>query len=252
MEALRTYRADMHIHTCLSPCGDLDMSPRGIVAAALAANLDIIAVCDHNTAENVAATIRAAERDGQGLRVLAGMEVCSLEEVHVLALFESCEQALDFQTLVYDGLPNRTNRPDIFGEQVVANEDDEVEAFVDRLLIAAIDLNLSAVVEAIHERHGLAVASHVDRPAFGLFSQLGFLPPGLPLDGVEISARCDLFTLLNRRPELADKAILRNSDAHFIEDVGKGYTEFDLMGPTLEEIAMALKGEGGRCIRRLS
>ena len=242
----------MHIHTCLSPCGDLDMSPRGIVAAAGQMNLDLIAVCDHNTAENTAAAFRAAERKGGRPRVLAGMEICTVEEVHVLALFDTCEQALDMQKLVYGHLPKRTNRPEIFGEQVIANEDDEVEGFVDRLLIAATGLDITFVVSAVHERGGLAVASHVDRPAYGLYSQLGFLPPGLALDGLEISARCDVEPFIRRHPELRNKALLRGSDAHFINEIGQGWTEFNLADLSVKEIVMALQGLEDRSIGRIS
>ncbi|MEW6262805.1 MAG: PHP-associated domain-containing protein [Thermodesulfobacteriota bacterium] len=242
------FRADLHVHTCLSPCGDLDMSPRGVVEAAAAGRLDIIAVCDHNTAENVAATRRASERRGGRPWVLAGLEVCTAEEVHLLALFEEPETALEMQAVVYNHLPPKTNRPEIFGEQVVANEDDEVEGFNDRLLIAATDLELAAVVAEIHALGGLALASHVDREAFGLLGQLGFIPPGLALDGLEVSPRCDWPDFLARHPELAGWPIVRSSDAHFLPDLGSAWTEFLLAEPSLEEIALALKSAGGRKI----
>jgi PHP family Zn ribbon phosphoesterase len=249
---VQTYRADLHIHTCLSPCGDLDMSPRNIVAAADRMNLDLIAVCDHNTAENLAATFRAAKRTGGRPKVLAGMEICTVEEVHVLALFDTCEQALDMQKLVFGHLPAGTNRPEIFGEQVIANEDDEVEGFVDRLLISATGLDINSVVKAVHERGGLAVASHVDRPAYGLYSQLGFLPPDLELDALEISTRCDVEAFIGRHPELRNKAILRGSDAHFPQEIGLGWTEFIMADLTIKEISLALRGLENRSIGRIS
>jgi len=226
------------------------MSPRGIVEAALAKNLDIIAICDHNTAENVAAAFRAAERIGR-LKVLAGLEVSSAEEVHVLTLFDSPETAEDMQALVYDHLPPRTNRPEVFGEQVMANEDDEVEGFNERLLIGATDLDLNTVVEEAHKRGGLAIASHVDRQSFSLLGQLGFVPEGLALDGFEISAFADLEQILSQYPELANRPILKNSDAHFVDDIGSAFTEFYLAKPDLAEIKMALKNENGRTINKI-
>ncbi|MBW1711718.1 MAG: PHP domain-containing protein [Deltaproteobacteria bacterium] len=248
---LSTFKADLHLHTCLSPCGDLDCSPRGVVEAALKRGLSLIAVCDHNTAENVEATFRAAKRAG-GPVVVAGMEVCSQEEVHILALFERPDEALEMQTLVYAHLPPRTNRPEVFGEQVQANEDDEVEGFNERLLIAATDLGLAAVVDAIHQRHGLAVPSHIDREAYGLLGQLGFIPPDLKADALEVSGRADLKKLTSLHPELAGWPLIRSSDAHFIEDVGSAWTEFLLARASLDEIRLALAGQDGRKIIGLS
>ncbi len=240
------------MHTCLSPCGDLDMSPRGIVDTARAKGLDLIAVCDHNTAENIVAVKNASRMQSGHPHVLSGLEVCTLEEVHVLALFETPEDALKMQALVYDHLPPRSNRPDIFGEQVVANEYDEVEGFNDRLLIGATELELDRVVSFIHQYGGLALAAHVDRESFGLLGQLGFFPPDLDVDGLEISRRCDLEALLNLYPELSSKPIIRSSDAHDPSDIGAVWTEFLLEAPSLKELALALAGDRERKILRIS
>ena len=248
---LRRYRADLHIHTCLSPCGNLDMSPKDIVAAAMETDLDIIAICDHNSAENVAAACRASKRAGGAVRVLPGMEVCTEEEVHVLALFDRVEAVLKLQDLVYRHMAPGHNRPDIFGEQVVVNEDDEVEGFNPRLLINAARLDLRAMTEAVHDLKGLAVAAHVDREAYGLLGQLGFVPEDLPLDALEVSRICDTDYLSGAFPGLLLWPILRNSDAHVIEDVGSAWTEFILEEPTVFEIGLALKGARGRRIRAL-
>ncbi len=244
---LADFKADLHIHTCLSPCGELEMSPRAVVRAASRLGLNIIAVTDHNSAENVAAARRAAERAG-GPKVLAGMEVCTAEEVHLLALFETPAEAEAMMDFVYGRLPPRTNRPEVFGEQIAANEFDEVEGFNDRLLIGATELELTAAVEAIHRRGGLAIASHVDKEAFSLIGQLGFVPPGLDLDGLEVSPNSSPAELRTRRPDLADWPIITGSDAHQLDQLGTVYTVFKLAAPTLAEIALALKGKGGRRI----
>jgi PHP family Zn ribbon phosphoesterase len=248
---LTTYRADLHLHTCLSPCGDLDMSPRGVVEAAAAAGLDIIAVTDHNSAENAAAVVRAAA-GREGPAVLCGMEVTSAEEVHVLTLFDDPETALAMQEILYQNFPAKTNRPDIFGEQVVANEFDEVEGFNERLLIGASLLELNDVVGRCHDLGGLAVAAHVDRPSFSLIGQLGFIPPDLEVDAFEISARADEADLIRRFPALAGRPRLRGSDAHFPKDIGSAWTEFVLNGPNLEEIRLALLGREGRMVSEKS
>ncbi|MBU1740578.1 MAG: PHP domain-containing protein [Proteobacteria bacterium] len=242
---LATYRADLHVHTCLSPCGDLDMSPRGVVEAALAAGLDLIAVTDHNSAENVAATVRAAAGRG-GPTVLCGLEVATSEEVHLLTLFSDPKPALAMQDLVYANFPAKTNRPEIFGDQVVANEFDEVEGFNDRLLIGAGYLDLSAAVRACHSLGGLAVAAHVDRPSFSLLGQLGFVPPDLALDAFEVSPRGDEAELARRFPDLAGRPLIRGSDAHFLQDIGSAWTEFRLNHPDLDEIRLALRARDGR------
>ncbi|MBU2548988.1 MAG: PHP domain-containing protein [Proteobacteria bacterium] len=248
---LHRLRADLHLHTCLSPCGDLDMSPRGVVRAALNRGLDLIAICDHNSAENTAATVRAARRTGRRIRVLSGMEICTSEEVHLLALFETPDRALEMQALVYSRLPARTNRPEVFGDQIVANEDDEVEGFNDRLLIAAADLDLASAVRAVHELGGLAIASHVDREAYGLIRQLGFIPASLDLDAVEISKQSDPEVLLARHPGLAAYPRVRNSDAHYISDVGSAWTEFLVQNPSLAELALAFRERQGRRLLRV-
>ena len=131
---MKYFKADLHIHTCLSPCGDWEMTPSGIIRQASRQDLDMIAICDHNTAENVAATMRAGMK--AGIRVLAGMEVCSKEEVHLLGIFDRADQALALQTAVYNNLEGE-NRPDVFGFQVIANENNEALGENPRRLIGA-------------------------------------------------------------------------------------------------------------------
>ena len=225
------------------------MSPRQVVEVALSKELNIIAVCDHNTVDNVAASQRAAFLTGGDLTVLPGMEICTSEDVHLLALFDSLDQALAMQNLVYSRMNGRSNRPDIFGEQPAVNEFDEVEFFNDRLLIEAVNLGLSEAVNAIHSLGGLAAASHVDRESYSLLGTLGFIPPDLGLDALEASPGCDLPELLARRPELKGWPLIRSSDAHFLNEIGAVWTDFWLRKPSASEILMALKGTDGRGLR---
>ncbi len=243
--SLRYFKADLHIHTCLSPCSEWEMSPRKIVKKSIEKNLDIIAICDHNSAENV----RAAKRSGeaQGLNVLPGMEICSREEVHMLALFDDVEQALTMQEYVYAHLVGE-NRPEVFGYQVIANENDEVLGEVSRLLIGATELSLHDIVVKIHNLDGICIASHVDRPSFGIINQLGFIPPDLLIDGVEVSFRLPLGEARKKLPGMMNLPCISSSDAHFPDDIGKTKTVFVLAEPTLEEIRLALKGNNGRRI----
>ena len=212
------------------------MSPSAVARQARARGRDLIAVCYHNSAENVEAVSRAAEK--VNLAVIGGMEITSREEVHVLGLFDDDGRLSAAQSVVYDHLPGE-NDPDTFGEQTVMDVEDNVIGNNPRLLIGATDLTLEEVVRTVHAFDGLAIASHVDRPSFSVLSQLGFIPEGLGLDGVEVCA--------GPAPSLpADLPVIRSSDAHRPDDIGARHTCFLIERPTKSEIGMALKRVGGR------
>jgi hypothetical protein len=166
--AFRRFRADLHVHSCLSPCGDLEIFPRRIVERALESGLDIIALTDHNTAENAAAAVRAAE--GTRLTVLPGMEIASAEEVHVLGLFESMDDILPVQKEVFRSLPDVPAGARFVEDQVIVDAEDGVTGFSPRFLLAATRLDVREVVDLIHRCGGLAIAAHVDRPSFSVIS----------------------------------------------------------------------------------
>ena len=243
--SLRYFSADLHIHTCLSPCSDWEMSPKKIVAKSIDKKLDIIAICDHNSAENVQAALGLGEK--LGLCVLPGMEICSREEVHILGIFGAVEQALAMQEFVYAHLPGE-NQAELFGYQVIVNEKDEVRGEVSRLLIGASRLSLQDIVVKIHKLGGLSIASHVDRPSFGIIGQLGFIPTDLALDGLEVSYRVPLNEVRKKIPGVMNLPCISSSDAHFPDDIGKVKTVFVLAAPTIEEIRLALNGQQGRRI----
>jgi len=219
------------------------MSPKKIIEKSLEKSLDIIGICDHNSAENVEAVIKAGT--GKGIRILPGMEICSKEEVHILSIFETSKQALLMQEFVYDHLPGK-NSPERFGYQIVADENDEVAGENERLLIGATDLKLSEIVDKIHSLNGLCIAAHVDRPAYGIISQLGFIPPDLPLDGVEISWRIKPSEAIKQIPDIKRFPLIVSSDAHFPDDIGKVITKFFMVESTIDEIRMALLGKNER------
>ena len=179
------FRADLHIHTCLSPCAELDMTPYRIVERAASLGLNVIAICDHNSVENAEVTKRLAK--GKGINAIPGIEVTSFEEVHIVGLFRDIDSVLRIQDIVYENLQTGENDVDAFGYQVVVNENDEVLSFNNRLLIGATTLSVSKVVETIHTLGGLAIAAHIDREGYGIIGQLGFIPHDLNLDALEIS-----------------------------------------------------------------
>jgi len=241
---LKEYRADLHIHTILSPCTELtEMSPRAIVERARQVGLDLIAICDHNSCENVIPT-RKISLDA-GLAVLAGIEITSKEEVHTLGLFDSEDEAFKVQEIVYSNLPGE-NDEDTFGYQVIVNEKDEVLAFNKKLLIGATTLTLEKVVALIHSFNGLAVAAHVDREGFSIIGQLGFIPPGLPLDALELSPRTSVEEAESRFPQCKDYPLITSSDAHYLDDIGKVSTTFLMEEVSVKEMKLALMGMEGR------
>jgi PHP family Zn ribbon phosphoesterase len=242
---IRAFRCDLHMHTCLSPCAGLEMYPSALVERAVAGKLDVIAICDHNASENVPHVIRAAR--GRGLIVLPGMEVTSLEEVHLLALFDNMDALQGLQETVYSHLPGM-NDESRFGCQAIVNELDEVEGFNERLLIGATELPLADWVRRIHDLGGLAVASHIDRESFSVISQLGFVDPEIPFDALEISRRTGIAGARKQYPELAAYPFLTSSDAHRCEEIGKGFTDLFMAEPSVHELRMAFSGKGGRRI----
>ncbi len=239
----KRFRADLHIHTCLSPCGDLSMAPGVIVEEALKKGLDAIGICDHNAAENVPAVRKAAEK--KKIAVLGGMEITSREEVHILALFDDDEKLFELQEKVYENLPG-LNDEKAFGEQVIVNENNKVTGLNTRLLIGATNLPLDRVVETIRSLSGLAIAAHVDRESFGIIGQLGFIPEGLPLDALELSGKILPDEARAVLPEVSGFPLVTFSDAHYPEDIGKRSTSFRVAELQVEEIREALLGREGR------
>lgn len=240
----KIYHADLHIHSCLSPCADLDMTPRKIVAIAIEQGLDIIAISDHNASENIPAAMKAAE--GKPLTIIPAMEVASTEEAHLLALFEGMDQIKLFQNIVYDNLLSFGVDQRMIEEQVIVNENDEVEGFNKHLLFGAVELSLQQLVSEIHRLGGLAIASHIDRESFSIIGQLGFIPNDLPLDALEISYQTSLEQAKMLYPEARRFPLIKSSDAHYLDDIGRQRTRLLLEQPTWKEIKMALKNIQGR------
>ncbi len=221
------------------------MSPRAVVDRALAAGLDIIAVTDHNTTENAAAVIEAAR--GTALAVLPGIELTTAEEVHILGLFDAGADLGPFQAAVYRNLPGRPRRRRKFvKDQVLVDAEDYVTGFSPRCLFGATLFSVHEAVDLIHDHGGLAIACHVDRESFSILSQLGFIPPGLGLEAVEVSPRLTVAEAREALGPFDPLPMVRFSDAHKPEEIGCAVTDFVIASPSLEEIRKALAGEGGR------
>jgi len=236
------FQADLHLHTCLSPCGDLGMSPVAIVSRALEKKLDIIAVTDHNSAGNVKAVMDAAE--GTPLVIIPGMEISSREEVHVVALFPSLQTAVKVQECIYATLSDSEDE-NYIQDQILATGNDEVEGFCSKLLLSASGYSVRKLVDLIHEYEGLAVAAHIDRQAFGIIGQLGFIPPRVHFDALEISWRESVADARTRYPEFGRYPFVTSSDAHYIEEIGRTRTVFNMQRPDFANIRAALNAADG-------
>jgi hypothetical protein len=215
------------------------MSPKQIVSEARRKGLHVIGICDHNSAENVPAVMQSGAREG--LHVIGGMEVTSREEVHILALFGEDEGLFSLQQVVYDNL-HGSNDTGQFGDQVIVNEDEEVLGFSDKLLIGATDINIDRLVGIIHELGGLAVAAHVDREGFGIIGQLGFIPPDLPLDALELADPAGREAI----PGHDRYSFITSSDAHSLDRVGARCSRFWMQKLSIEEMRKCFVGMDGR------
>jgi PHP family Zn ribbon phosphoesterase len=222
------------------------MTPRAIVKKYVEKDIRIIAVCDHNSAENISGVQKAA--GGTNLTVLAGMEVTTAEEVHLLAIFDDEKQALELQDIVYAHLVPGKNDEELFGIQVVSNEKDEVEAIVDQLLIGGTTLPLDDVIDIIHQIGGLAIPSHIDRESYSLLGQLGMIPESLKADALEVSPHGNIRGIRQHVSGSDRFPIIVSSDSHRLSDIGRAVTCFYLAEPTIGEIRMAFQSLDGRKI----
>lgn len=208
---------DLHLHSCLSPCANDDMTPATIAGMAKLAGADLIAITDHNSALNLPAAAKACA--AYGLLLLPGMEVNTAEEIHVLCYFKTVAAALAFGETLYAALPAFPYDPAIWGKQLVMDENDVVLAPVEKLLTGAVSLDIYAVKAACEALGGIAVPAHVEKDSYSLLSVLGFLPDDLPFSAFELKNPQKLDDLLRRGLLPAGREILTSSDAHQLEDI---------------------------------
>jgi len=240
---LQTFRADLHVHTVLSPCAEVELIPPLIVETALERGIHLIAITDHNSSANYVAVKKAAL--GTDLVVLPGMELQTKEEVHSLCLFDSLEQINYFQDLVNKTLPDIKNQPEHFGEQFVVDETGEFLRSEERLLITSSSMSLNQAFERVTEMGGLFIPAHINRKAFGLIENLGFIPPDIPFPAVEISRHITPAQARVQIPGIGSLPIIQNGDVHRLEEF-LGTLIFHILEPSILEISMALKGQNER------
>lgn len=243
---MNLYRADLHIHTILSPCGDLQMSPANIVAEALRKGLDVIGITDHNSTRQ-AKLIHDIGQE-QGLFVLCGAEVSTKEDVHCLAFFPDFDALDEFQIYLDEHLPNIKNDVNAFGYQVCVDENENIVFEEERLLISGLNQSIEQVEHKVHSLNGIFIPAHINRPSYSIIRQLGFIDLDLRVDALELSKHISEEAFLLKNSYLKDKTFIQNSDAHLVEDIGTVYSSFHMKTRSFEEIKMALNKMDSRCV----
>ncbi|MFQ3549198.1 MAG: PHP domain-containing protein [Armatimonadota bacterium] len=244
--ALRPFIADLHIHTVLSPCGDIEMIPPLIIEMAERARLDMICIADHNSCENVGAVMEAAK--GSSIAVLPGMEVQTVEGVHILCIFDSLDGAYEFQEEVYDALPKIPAKKDMYKLQLVVNSEGEFVRYCEHLIGFPCSLDLSTVYDRVEALKGITIPSHIDRKETGICGVLGMMPESPVFNAVEVSSALSEEQARRVLLGVGDKNIIRNSDAHCLSCVGERSTVFYIERRITSEVKLALKSEMGRKI----
>lgn len=232
------YRYDFHLHSCLSPCGDNDMTPYNLVNMAKVMGLDAIALTDHNTSLNCPAAIKAGEE--AGVLVLPGMELCVSEEAHIVCLFGEVETALEFSRYVETRIPDIPNRPEIFGEQRIMNGSDEIAGLYDKLLLTAADISVEEVHALVTSYGGICYPAHIDRDSYSVISALGTFSETWGFTAAEMTRNADKQSYIQRYPALAGLPVVCSSDAHYLEDIGCAGGEIELKCLKWEYVVDAL------------
>ncbi len=240
---MKKFRADLHVHTVLSPCAEVEMIPPLIVQAALELHIDIIAITDHNASANVSAVQKAAQ--GTTLKVLPGMEIQTHEDVHLLCLFENLTELESWQAEVNESLPDTLNHAEFFGEQFVVDEQGEYIRTEPRMLLTSTRFSIDDVFERVNALGGLVIPAHMERTTYGLFPTLGLLSDQWPILGFEISRHTTPEQARMNFPSIGSYPLIQNGDVHRLNEF-IGSTIFVLEEPTINEIYKALKGEDQR------
>ena len=229
---------DLHIHSCLSPCGDMDMTPANLVGMAKVKELDVIALTDHNTCRNCEAAMKVGK--AYGVLVIPGMELTTQEEVHVVCLFPGLPEAMGFDAYVYEKLQKIENRPEIFGRQVIMDEDDNELGEEPYLLINATDISFDRVNAAVKKFNGLMIPAHIDKTANGLIPTLGFVPEGSDFVCAEVAKKEKLPEILEKFPYFKECNIISDSDAHYLEHINERVNFLEAESCTIEAVLAAL------------
>ena len=237
---MRELYYDFHIHSCLSPCADDDMTPQNIAGMMALAGYDVFAVADHNSTRNCGAVMEAARQTG--ILAVPAMELTTREEVHVLCLLPDLDAAERFGQYVHDRLPDIRNRADIFGRQIYMDDSDQVLGEEEKLLISAADIGIDEVYELVKSYGGTVIPAHVDRASFSILSNLGFYDPSMQFPAIELTADCD--SELFEQTHNIGKPHMKNADAHALDQIPDPTRKIRVHAPTVQAVIRAIE-EGG-------
>ena len=243
---LSYYWVDLHIHTALSPCGELEMGAPEIVQKVREAGIDVIAITDHNCSDNCAAIMEVAAGNPV---VFPAIEVQTAEDIHVVTVFPDLASVRDFQAWLWKEMPPIPNDPDIFGYQVVIDANNEIVRMEDTMLIQGVGYEIDTIVRRAHEAGAIVNLAHIDRPAFAYPAVLGPIPADYPVDAFELSKRLNSEQAQEWRDKYPERTFIRSSDSHSLDTLSRANcTKMLLEAPTFEEIRLALAGRDGRRI----
>ena len=229
---------DLHLHSCLSPCGDNDMTPANIVGMAALLGLDAIAVTDHNSCKNCPAVLAAARE--YGVLAVPGMEINTSEEVHAVCLFPRLEAAMDFDRWVEKKLIPFPHKEEIFGQQRIYDREDHICGSFPHLLINATEISFDGLWELVRSFDGIMFPAHVDKTANSLIANLGFIPPDSQFVTAEVKDLKKLHGLKKDNPYLEQCRIISNSDAHYLEHIHEPGLTLPVEEKSAEGIVRAL------------
>lgn len=228
---------DLHMHSCLSPCGGADNTPADLAAMCALAGLGVVALTDHNTTGNCAAFSVAAQRNG--LLAVPGMELTTREDVHVVCLLPDLEAASRFGAYVRARLPDIPNDPDNFGPQLLMDDGDNLLGQETAFLAGAADIGIYEVHSLVEKYGGVAFPAHIDRPAFSLLGNLGLWDPDMGFPLAEITPHCPR-TLL-QRPDLRGVPFIVDCDAHYLDQIPDAHQYMDLPQLTTQAVLQWLR-----------
>ncbi len=225
---------DLHLHSCLSPCGDMDMTPNNIVGMSKLLGLDVIALTDHNISLNCEATMKVGEENG--LLVIPGMELTTSEDIHAVCLFPTLEKALEWNDYVDQNRIKIKNKPDIYGRQVIMNENDEETGEIEALLLPATNISIMTAHKLVRDFGGVCYPAHVDRDSLSILSVLGEIDESCGFTTAELADKSKLGELRALHPILDTLNIVTNSDAHYLENMRDAENFLDLPELTRENV----------------
>jgi len=232
---MKFYKADLHIHTVLSPCASLEMGPKNIIATALQKNLNIIAITDHNAVYNCKAAIELSKE--YDILVIPGIEI-NISDVHYLAYFPDYITAEMFQNYINKYIPKIVNDVYRIGYQLIVDKDENILNEFPWLLISSLNTDIYNISKEIKRNKGILIPAHIDREAYSILNVLGFIPDDLDIDGIEISSKKNFDYY---KSKFGNLPFLNSSDAHQLEDIGKNYTLIEMVEKNYYSFYEALK-----------